>query len=152
MTAGELCIRRVVTASRDETVVDVARRMTEENVGDLVVVERTGDRAHPIGIVTDRDLVIGALARGTSEALALRVGDVMSELVTAYDDEPIERVFGKLRTYKIRRLPVVDRTGALQGILTLDDLVAWIREQLDDAATVIERQADQAASTRNASS
>jgi CBS domain-containing protein len=150
MTSGELCIRRVITADRDETVVDAARRMTEENVGDLVVVERAADVTKPIGIVTDRDLVAGALARGTSEALGLRIADVMSELVTIYDDEPIERAFAKLRTYRIRRLPVVDRSGALQGIVTLDDLVAWIREQLDDAASVIDRQSELGASARTA--
>jgi CBS domain-containing protein len=66
----------------------------------------------------------------------------MSELVTIYDDEPIERAFAKLRTYRIRRLPVVDRSGTLQGILTLDDLLGWIREQLDDAASVIDRQTE----------
>lgn len=139
MTAGELCIRRVITADRDETVVDAARRLAEENVGDLVVVE-DGDR--PIGIVTDRDLVASALACGTPESLALRVGEVMSDLVTAYDDEPVETVLAVLRTRKIRRLPIIDRSGALQGILTLDDMVGWIREQLDDAAAVIERQTE----------
>lgn len=142
MTAGELCIRRVITADRDETVVDAARRLAEENVGDLVVVEQLADGARPIGIVTDRDLVASALAGGTPESLALRVGDVMSELVTAYDDEPVETVLAVLRTRRIRRLPIIDRSGALQGILTLDDMVAWIREQLDDAAAVIERQTE----------
>lgn len=142
MTAGELCIRRVITADRDETVVDAARRLTDENVGDLVVVEQIADGVRPIGIVTDRDLVASALASGTPEALALHVEDVMSELVTAYDDEPVETVLAVLRTRKIRRLPIVDRSGALQGILTLDDMVAWIREQLDDAAAVIERQTE----------
>jgi CBS domain-containing protein len=142
MTAGELCIRRVITAEPTETVVDAARRMIDENVGDLIVVEMIGDKVHPIGILTDRDLVGGALARGTPEALQIRVRDVMqADVVTAYENEGADQVLAKLQRYKIRRLPIVDHTGALQGILTLDDMLTWIREQIDHAAHVVEHQA-----------
>jgi len=149
MTAGELCIRRTITGDPDETVVDAARRMIRENVGDLVIVEHVGGRVHPIGIVTDRDLVSGALARGTPDALHICLRDVMQrDLVTAYDDEPVERVLETLEKHKIRRLPIVDRAGGLQGILTLDDLVAWLREELDRAANVVEHQASLLAAPR----
>lgn len=143
MMTGELSIRRVITAEADESVVEAARRMAEENVGDLVVVEQISGKAHPIGILTDRDLVTGALSRGTAAALELRVRDVMQpELVTAYDDEHVEVVLDKLRRHTIRRLPIIDRSGALQGILTLDDVVAWIRDQLDLAMAVVEHQTE----------
>jgi len=143
MTAGELCIRRIVTAERDESVVDAARRMLAENVGDLVVVEQFADSAIPIGIVTDRDLTLGVLSRGTPAAFALRIRDVMqTELVTVYDDEDASVALAKLERYKVRRVPVVSHTGVLQGILTLDDLISWIREQLDHAAGVGARQSE----------
>lgn len=145
MTAAELCIRRVITADPDETVVAAARRMAEENVGDLVVVQRLTAGVTPIGIVTDRDLVLGALAIGTPAALARRVADVMTPAITARDTDGIDQVLHTLRTYKIRRLPIVDDAGTLIGLITLDDLVAWIREQLDDAADVIEHQGELAA-------
>ena len=116
--------------------------MMAENVGDLIVVEQVGGQASPIGIVTDRDLVCGALSRGTPAALMLRVADVMqTELVTAYDDEDVTDVLARLERHKIRRIPVIDRGGALQGILTLDDLVGWIRDQLAHASRVAEHQA-----------
>lgn len=143
MTAGELCIRRIVTAERDESVVDAARRMLDENVGDLVVVEQFADSAIPIGIVTDRDLTLGVLSRGTPAAFELRVRDVMqTELITAYDDEDATSALAKLDRCKVRRIPVVNHSGVLQGILTLDDLISWIREQLDHAAAVVARQSD----------
>jgi len=143
MTAGELCIRRIVTAERDESVVDAARRMLQENVGDLVVVEQFADTAVPVGIVTDRDLTLGVLSRGTPAAFELRIRDVMqSELVTVYDDEDASAALAKLDRYKVRRIPVVDHSGVLQGILTLDDLISWIREQVDHAAAVVARQSD----------
>ena len=145
MTAGELCIRRVITADLDESVIDAARRMAQENVGDLVVVEIVGERVAPIGMLTDRDLVVGALARGAPLALELRVRDVMSETVTAYADEDVSGVLATMQRHKIRRMPIIDREGSLQGILTLDDVVSWIREQLDRAAAVIEHQVSFAA-------
>jgi CBS domain-containing protein len=138
MKAGELCTRRTVTADPDESVVEAARRMTHEDVGDLVVVENIGGKVHPIGIVTDRDLVTGALSLGDSRALSMQVRDVMqSDLITAWDDEPVEAALAKLKRRHIRRIPIVDHEGVLQGVLTLDDIVEWIREQIDDATAVI---------------
>lgn len=142
MDSGELCIRRVITADPDETIVAAAQRMAEHGVGDLVVVEDAGGEVHPIGIVTDRDLVTRGLARAAPHALDLKVRDVMhGELVTAFADEPVEVVLCRIKLHGIRRIPIVDRAGVLQGILTLDDIVAWIGEQLNDATGLIERQA-----------
>jgi CBS domain-containing protein len=138
MKAGELCTRVTITADPDESVVDAARRMAKENVGDLVVVEDIAGSVHPIGIVTDRDLVTGALALGDERALARKLREVMQhEIVTAFDDEPVEAVLAKLKRHQIRRMPIVDREGVLQGVLTLDDIVDWIREQMDDASAVL---------------
>lgn len=142
MNAGELCIRRVVTADPDEPVVDIARRMRDEHVGDLVVVEQIGDKVHPIGIVTDRDLVTRALAAGT-DGLVLRVRDVMhGGPITATEHDDIETVLATLRRHGIRRIPIVDHEGALQGILTFDDVVAWIGEQVERATAIVEYQAE----------
>src|SRR5262245_14858426 len=131
MHAGELCTRRTVTADPEESVVDAARRMTKEDVGDLIVVQDVGGKTHPIGIVTDRDLT-SALSLGDSRAFSLRVRDVMeADLITAFDDEPVEAVLTKLKRRHVRRIPIVDRQGVLQGVLTLDDIVEWIGEQID---------------------
>ena len=138
MKAGELCTRRTITADPDESVVEAARRMTKEDVGDLIVVENIGGKAHPIGIVTDRDLVTGALSIGNAEALSLQVRDVMeSELLVAVEDELVESVLAKLKRRHVRRIPIVDHEGVLQGVLTIDDVLEWIREQIDDASAVI---------------
>jgi CBS domain-containing protein len=139
MKAGELCTRRTITAEPEESVVDAARRMMKENVGDLVVVQNIGGKVRPIGIVTDRDLVTGALALGDERAFRLEVRDVMQpELITSFDDEPVETVLASLKRHQIRRMPIVDRQGVLQGVLTLDDIVEWIREQIDDASAVLQ--------------
>jgi CBS domain-containing protein len=140
MKAGELCTREVITATPDESVVEAARRMTRYDVGALIVVDDSDGVARPIGIVTDRDLVTRALVRG--EPVASVVADVMdADVVTASVDDDVDAVLSRLRRRAVRRVPIVDRRGGLQGILTLDDIVGWISEELRDAAALIDRQA-----------
>jgi CBS domain-containing protein len=140
MKAGELCVRDVVTAGPNETAVEVARRMAEHNVGNvIVVVERPADLPHPIGIVTDRDLVVRVLARSLPAQTA--IGEVMQrELVLAFDDDDVEHVVATMRAHGIRRVPIIDRRGGLQGMLSLDDVLGWMRDELDAAASVTDRQ------------
>ncbi len=141
MKAGELCIRNVITADPGDSTIACARRMEEHGVGDLVVVEGFDGGVRPVGIVTDRDLVTRGLARGGAEAGRLHARDVMSErpLVAAEDDD-IDAVLAKLRKNGIRRIPVVGSRGELVGILSLDDVMAWITEQMRDATALLDRQ------------
>ena len=116
MKAGELCTRRTITADPGESVVDAARRMTKEDVGDLIVVEDIGGKVHPVGIVTDRDLVTGALSLGDTRTLSLDVRDVMqADLITAFEDEPIEAVLAKLKRRHVRRDPDRRSRGGAAG-------------------------------------
>lgn len=141
MRAGELCVRDVVTAHEDESALDAARRMAQLDVGDLIIVrERPHGQPHPIGIVTDRDLVVHVLARELPPA-ATKVRDIMRrELVTASEDDDIEAVAAKMRTHAVRRLPVVDHLGGLQGVLSIDDVIGWMRDQLQTATKLLEAQ------------
>ena len=142
MRAGELCIRTVVTAFPEESVVDAARRMADYQVGDLIVVDALGDGgAHPIGIVTDRDLVVRVLTRTNCVPSQTKVADVMrKEVVTASEDDDVEHVLASLRRHNVRRMPVVDQRGVLQGIITIDDIVGWMAEQLERTVGLLERQ------------
>lgn len=133
----------VATAGADEDVVAAAQRMQELRVGDLIVVEEGADRLpRPIGIVTDRDLVVRVLADPSRIPAETKIGDVMrKDLVTAYDHEDVERVIEKMRRHGIRRIPIVDSRGGLQGVLALDDVIGWMRDQIQAATKVLERQA-----------
>ena len=143
MRAGELCIRVVATAERDESVVAAARRMMELRVGDLIVVSNGYDGLpHPIGIVTDRDLVVKVLADPSRNPEQTTIGDVMrADLVTASEHDDVERVVEQMRRHGIRRIPIVDDRGGLQGVLALDDVIGWMRDQIQAATKVLERQA-----------
>jgi len=100
--------------------------MAELDVGELVVVEERDGGARPIGSLTDRDLVVRGLARGGERVRELRVADLMrGDPITAREDEDVDGVLERMRRYSIRRMPIVDDAGHLQGMLTLDDIVAW---------------------------
>lgn len=142
MRAGELCVRDVVTADENESVVEAAQRMARLAVGDLIVVkDRPQGQPHPIGIVTDRDLVVRVLACPGVSPATTKVGDVMQrELVTATEDDDIEAIVDKMRVHAIRRVPIVDRLGGLQGVISLDDVIGWMRDQMLTAAKLLDRQ------------
>lgn len=124
-----------VTAERDTSIQDLAKTMEEEEVGDVIVV----DGEEPVGIVTDRDI---AIAFGRGEDLSSMTAEELmpGDLVTISADAEADELPKKLEEGKVRRLPVVDDDGTLVGIVTLDDVVATIGEELDDVASVIESQ------------
>jgi CBS domain-containing protein len=143
MKAGELCVRDVVTAESNETVRDAARRMADLGVGDLVVVITRGSgNPRPVGIVTDRDLVVQVLARPECDPATTLLRDLLRhvELVVASEDDDVEHVLAKMREHTIRRIPIIDTKGGLQGMLSIDDLLGWMRDQLADATRLLERQ------------
>jgi CBS domain-containing protein len=142
MSVSEICNRRVVVMQRDETVFEAARLMREHHVGDVVVVEdRNGTRV-PVGIVTDRDLIMEIMALGLDQTV-ITVGDIMGqELVTVKGDTGVFEAIQYMRHKTVRRLPIVDENGALIGILTLDDLLELRSEEFLAIAKLVnyERQ------------
>ena len=112
MTVVEVCNRDVVVAPKGEMIVDAAKRMRTSHVGDLVVVENREGQLVPIGIVTDRDIVVCAVAGDPDHINYLLVGDVMtSDLMTATEQDSIEAALKKMHEHGIRRLPIVDAAG-----------------------------------------
>lgn len=142
MKVGELCSRNVATVERNERIIAAARRMCKQHVGDLVVVELRGSLRVPVGILTDRDIVVGVLAQDGAHLDVLDVGDVVSSepLVTATSDEDVGDVLHRMRTFGVRRVPVVGEQGELEGILALDDVVVGLADELGEAAAIVSRQ------------
>jgi CBS domain-containing protein len=141
MTVGDICNRDVVVAPKGEMVVDAAKRMRTSHVGDLVVVEIHNGRHVPVGIVTDRDIVIAAVAGDPEHINYLVVGEVMTrDLVTAAEQDSIEAALRKMHEHGIRRLPIVDTTGALVGILTLDDILRYLTAQQSELVALVARE------------
>lgn len=130
MTTGDICNRNVVVAPKTEMVVDAAKRMRMAHVGDVVVVEDRQGQHVPVGIVTDRDIVVGLVASDADHLKYLTLDDMMTEdLVTAKEQDSIEAALLRMRERGVRRLPIVADTGALVGILTMDDLWRHFTQQ-----------------------
>ena len=141
MTVGDICNRNVVVAPKTETIVDAARRMRTSHVGDLVVIENRNGQHFPIGIVTDRDIVISVVAGDPDHINYLLVSDVMSDdLVTAREHESIEAALKKMEEHGVRRLPIVDADGMLLGILTLDDILQYFTGQQSELVALVARE------------
>ncbi len=137
MNAGELCNREFVFAYRDTPLVEAARLMREHHVGSLVVVlERLGERV-PVGLLTDRDIVVAVVANGLDERV-LTAGDVMStELVTLREQDGISEVLRLMRDNGVRRVVVLTGNGALAGIVAIDDILELVAEQMDTFARTL---------------
>jgi CBS domain-containing protein len=136
MTIGEVCNRNVVCATRDTTVVEAANLMRHNHVGDLVVVEESDGRRTPLGIVTDRDLVVEVVAPGL-DPKAIKVGELLiGRLTTVEERARSSDVVRLMATKGVRRMPVVDGAGKLVGIVTIDDLLPQLASQLSELSTL----------------
>lgn len=140
MLVGDICNREVVMVNPEESVLQAARLMREYHVGDVVVVEKQAGVRVPKGILTDRDIVIELIAQAVDLA-TVNVGDVMSyELVTVQESDDVFDILKRMRSKGIRRVPVVNQAGGLEGILTMDDVIDLLAEQLSDLAELTHRQ------------
>jgi CBS domain-containing protein len=125
----------------DQPLADAARTMIAAHVGSLVVVEGDGAVRRPIGILTDRDIVRGQLRLG-ADLFCLTVGDVMArDVLTITIHFSLTEAIEAMHNRAVRRAPVVDGTGNLLGIVTLDDLLPAVARELGDLATLIGTQA-----------
>lgn len=142
MRIGECCNRTVVIAAADTGAREAARLMREEHVGNVIVVERENGRVRPLGIVTDRDLVIEVLAKD-APIEELTVADIMSDrLFTAQEDDDLDETLDQMRDLGVRRVPVVDLDGALIGILTLDDVISLAANTMASMARLVRHEMD----------
>ena len=140
MSAGEYCNREVVVVLKSEPVSEAISLMRSHHVGDVVVVETTATGTKPVGILTDRDIVLEVLAEGVDLG-AVSIGDVMSyELVTVTEDTKLIDTIKLMRDKGVRRIPVVNQRGELEGLLSVDDILELLAEQLTDIVDLINKE------------
>jgi len=135
----DIMTRDVTVAARDTTLEEVARMMRDEDTGVIPVVEpgettsdsvtevqrvpaRTAANGKLVGLITDRDIVIRAIADGM-DARTVRAEEVMTtDLHTVRPNDRVIEAIRKMGDRQVRRLPVVDREGALRGIISMADI------------------------------
>jgi CBS domain-containing protein len=140
MPVSEICNREVVVVQRNDTALEAAKLMRQHHVGDVLVVEdRNGIRV-PVGIITDRDLIMEIMAPELDDTV-ITVGDIMAqELVTVKESTGIFEAIQYMRQKAVRRLPIVNESGGLIGILTLDDLLELLSEELLEIAKLVRNE------------
>ena len=136
MKTGEVCNRTVVVVGRETLLGDAARLMREHHVGSLVVTKNTYGRK-PLGIVTDRDMVVEVMA-AELDYRTVTVGEIMGDkLVVAKEADDSLDTLKLMRMRGVRRVPVVNEKGDLAGIVTIDDLLEIVAEELEDIVHAI---------------
>ena len=140
MKIGEICTREVVCTAVDTPVAAAAKLMRQYHMGDVIVTRNDGDKRTPLGIVTDRDIVLGVIAPELAPD-TITVGDIMGqELTTASEHEDVFDVIQRMRDKGVRRMPIVDIDGALAGIVFIDDVLEVLAEEITELARLISRE------------
>ena len=140
MPVSEICNREVVVVQLNDTALEAAKLMRQHHVGDVLVVEDRNGIQVPVGIVTDRDLIMEIMAPELDGSV-ITVSDIMAqELVTVKESTGIFEAIQYMRQKAVRRLPIVNESGGLIGILTLDDLLELLSEELLEIAKLVRNE------------
>ncbi len=131
-------VKPVVCVSEKETAVAAAQKLRDAHVGSVVVVRG----AHPVGILTDRDLALRIVAEGL-DPRSVGVGDIVTyDPIVVREGDGIETVVARMREHGIRRLPIVNAEGRVVGVVTADDLFVMLGRELADLSEAVEGSAD----------
>ena len=145
MPVAEFCRRDVAVVNKNSSLVEAARKMRELHVGDVVVCDSSvadgvSSLRKPIGILTDRDIVVGVIALKIPLEKVLVVDVMTPTLVTVSEDAGIYEAIRLMETYGVRRLPVVDAQGGLVGIVSSGDLLGLLGEEILSLARLPQKQ------------
>ncbi len=129
------------TVRRTDSVFEAAALMRDRHVGCVIVVDGPSTAPRPIGMLTDRDIVVGVLAQ-TDRALHLaKVDDVMTlGVLEATSSDDLSDTLVAMRAKGVRRVPVVSAEGVLVGVLSFDDVLDYVHDQVSDLAALIGRE------------
>jgi signal-transduction protein with cAMP-binding, CBS, and nucleotidyltransferase domain len=118
---------KAVTIDSEATAVEAGSLMKEQHVGCLVVVERDGQK--PVGIVTDRDLMLCVVADG-KEPDSVTVEDVMcKDPITVREDQGPYEAIQLMQEQGINRLPIINKSGDLTGVVCMEDVLVLLAEE-----------------------
>ncbi|MBI5761646.1 MAG: CBS domain-containing protein [Planctomycetales bacterium] len=137
MLVDQVCVREVDLATATESVQLAAQRMNDRNVGTLVIVD---ELHHPVGIITDRDVVVKVVARGR-DAFRSTVGEIMTPgPQTVTGDSTVEDALIAMTAGPFRRVLVTNRSGKLVGLLSLDDILRGLADDFARIRTLLRRE------------
>jgi CBS domain-containing protein len=137
LTAGDVCTRSVSVAFRGVRLAEAAQTMRDQHVGCLVIVEEGDPGRYVVGILTDRDIVVSILAKD-QDARFRPVSEAMTtDVVTVREEDSVLDVLDVMRRKGVRRVPVTGPQAVLVGIVTLDDLLGIVSQEMQALAGAI---------------
>lgn len=137
MSLTSLMTKEITSLPENATAMDAAKYMTDMNVGSVII---TDEKDKPVGIVTDRDIVTKVIAN-EKEANLVRLKEIMnSPVITINVEKDIIDATRLMAEYWIRRLPVVDQTGKIVGVLSLDDILIFLGQEIQNIANALKRE------------
>jgi CBS domain-containing protein len=149
MHIGDISTVQTVSCACDESVQGAALLMRKHHVGDLVVVDQPDGEKIPVGIVTDRDIVVSVIALGLDPS-SLQVGDIMTDdVLTVSENDDVYETIERMRFRGIRRVPVVNAVGGLAGIVSADDLLEFLADEMSELSRISPHQQAHEKSTRH---
>lgn len=149
MKVGQYCKRGVVAIAGNADLVEVAQLMREQHIGFMVVYEQGDDIRKPIGVLTDRDIVLEVTAKAV-DPHSVTAKDVMTRQPLVADEaDDLSDAVQAMRMAGVRRVPVVDARGALSGVIALDDVVDLVTGLLCDISGSIKSEQRQEWRARN---
>jgi CBS domain-containing protein len=136
MTVYTVCQTSVVSVKPDSTVQFVAELMRDKNIGCVVVTENH----KPVGIITDRDIALRSASLCGEPEMALIESIMTRDISTIRKDAGIFDAIQEMKATGVRRMPIVDSSGRLVGLLTVDDLIRLLAREMADIARIIGKE------------
>jgi CBS domain-containing protein len=139
MNVGDICTREVILADRTATLQQAANLMREHHIGMLLVTADAPEGRSVLGIVTDRDIVIDAVARGLDVTRA-EVGRLTSDKLAAVPaGAAVDEAITMMKERGVRRLLVSGEDGHLHGVVTLDDVLGALGHEMAELAHAVRK-------------
>lgn len=140
MLVSALCQLEVACCGLQTTILEAASLMRHKHVGDLVVVSNDAEDRVPLGIITDRDIVLEVLGAGRDPAKTTVSEIIRRPVVLVNEDDDAAQALEQMQAHGVRRVPVVDHQGRLSGIITADDLLKSLAADVNRLAETISRE------------
>jgi len=138
METSKLISKKVITVKKNESVQDAAKLMRKHHIGDVVVLDPKSNA--PIGMLTDRDIVLATIALNIPYE-GLSVGDIMTEkLVTVGQNADIHEIIRLMKAHGVKRIPVVGAKKNLLGIISRDNVMKYLGDEFSSIGDTYQRQ------------
>jgi CBS domain-containing protein len=148
MQLSSFCMLDVACCSPRTTVLEAAHLMRGKHVGDLVVIDDDEEKPSPLGIITDRDVVVEVLGKGLDPAVTTVGSVIRTPVIIAEEGEDSSQVLERMRAHGVRRIPVVGAGGKLVGIVTVDDMLKRLASDVSLLMQILSKEQTHETRTR----